>query len=159
MFEMTIRLELTASGLEQAIHHLADALVVPIENNTPEVVALPEATPVEPVAAPSPVAVPDPVPAPIQEPVPVAEPVQIQQPIPEPTPAPIPAPVAEQPVVEAKPIDMATLSRAGASLVDQGKMPRIMELLKKYNVQAITQLTPEQLPLLAADFRALGADI
>lgn len=58
-----------------------------------------------------------------------------------------------------KPITVDELSRAGAELIDQGKMPQLIELLKKYNVQAITQLKPEQYASVKADLIALGAKL
>ena len=49
------------------------------------------------------------------------------------------------------------LSKAGAALIDQGKMPQLLELLNKYGVQAITQLDASAYPALAEDLKALGA--
>lgn len=51
------------------------------------------------------------------------------------------------------------LSRAGAELIDQGKMPQLIDLLKKNGVQAITQLKPEQYNAVAAELNALGANL
>ncbi len=130
MFEVKITIE--AKDLACAIEKLADAIggrALPI----PEA-KVAEATPEQ-----------------MPEPAPIPEPTPTPAPIPEPTPAPMPAPA---PV-----IDLDTISRAGAGLVDQGKMAEIMAVLKKYNVMAITQLTPEQFPAFAADLRALGANI
>lgn len=49
------------------------------------------------------------------------------------------------------------LSRAGATLIDQGKMPQLIDLLKKYGVQAVTQLDASQYPAFVEDMKALGA--
>lgn len=68
---------------------------------------------------------------------------------------PIPAPAQTQ----AAPITLDAISRAGAALVDQGKMQQIMALLGKYGVQAITQLNANAYEAFAADLRALGAAI
>lgn len=51
------------------------------------------------------------------------------------------------------------LSRAGAELIDQGKMPQLIDLLKKNGVQAITQLKPEQYAAVATELIALGAKL
>ena len=51
------------------------------------------------------------------------------------------------------------ISRAGASLVDAGKMQQLLELLGRYGVQAVTQLQPEQYGTFATELRALGAQI
>jgi len=51
------------------------------------------------------------------------------------------------------------LARAGAALIDQGKMPQLIDLLKKNGVQAITQLKPEQYAAVATELIALGAKL
>ena len=51
------------------------------------------------------------------------------------------------------------ISRAGAALIDQGKMPQLIDLLKRYGVQAITQLKPEQYIPVAVELRGLGAEL
>lgn len=54
------------------------------------------------------------------------------------------------------------LSRAGAALCEQGKMPQLIDLLGRYGVQAVTQLNgaaPDVLNAFSNDLRALGADI
>lgn len=51
------------------------------------------------------------------------------------------------------------LSRAGATLIDQGKMPQLLELLKKYGVQAVTQLDPGTYPAFVEEMKALGAQL
>lgn len=70
---------------------------------------------------------------------------------------------ATQPEAEqAQPVKTYTLddlSRAGAELIDQGKMPQLIEILKKNGVQAITQLKPEQYNAVAAELNALGANL
>ena len=62
----------------------------------------------------------------------------------------------------AQPIKTYTLddlSRAGAELIDQGKMPQLIDLLKRHGVQAITQLKPEQYGAVATELNALGANL
>lgn len=116
-----------------AIEKLAEVLRLPVP-------VAPTPAPVAP--APAPVA---PAPAPV---------------------APAPAPVAPTAPVPVAPAPTATphytidqLAAAGAGLIDAGKMHELLNLLAKYNVQAITMLKPEQFAAMAADLRALGARI
>ena len=51
------------------------------------------------------------------------------------------------------------LSRTGATLIDQGKMPQLIELLKKYGVQAVTQLDASVYPAFVEEMKALGAQL
>ena len=52
------------------------------------------------------------------------------------------------------------ITNAGAQLLEAGKMEQLMGLLKiNYNVQAVTQLRPDQYAAVAADLRKLGARI
>jgi hypothetical protein len=63
------------------------------------------------------------------------------------------------PVPGAPTYTLDQISRAGASLVDAGKMQQLLELLGRYGVQAVTQLQPEQYGAFATELRALGAQI
>ena len=63
------------------------------------------------------------------------------------------------PVAGAPTYTLDQISRAGASLVDAGKMQQLLELLGRYGVQAVTQLQPEQYGAFATELRALGAQI
>ena len=89
---------------------------------------------------------------------------------PTPAPAPTPAapPVTPMPTVAAPapavPVTAPTytldqIAKAGANLVDAGKMEQLLALLTKYGVQAVTQLTPDQYGAFATELRALGAQI
>ena len=137
MFEINVTVN--APEITAALNNLAAA----ISGNAPAAV---------PTVAPQPVQT-----APVQEeaanptaPV-TAAPVAPAQPVPS-APAPSNAPV---PTID-------TLSRAGAALCEQGKMPQLIELLGKYGVQAVTQLnnaTPEVLTAFANDLKALGANL
>ena len=51
------------------------------------------------------------------------------------------------------------LSKAGVKLVDTGRMDELCAILAKYGVQAITQLDPSMYSALAAELKALGADL
>lgn len=153
MFEIKVTIE--APEIVGALNRLSDAMSISAGNTLiqhPHAQMEAEAEKIE-TAAPAPVPVPvAPVPAPEPVPVPAAT---------APAPEPVPVPVAPAP--EAKPsqpkIDLDTISQAGAGLIDEGKMPEIMNLLKKYGVQAVTQLKPEQYTDFAADMRELGAKI
>lgn len=75
-------------------------------------------------------------------------------------PDPAPATVATTaPTAPVKSYTVDDLSRAGAALIDQGKMPQLIELLKKYGVQAVTQLDASQYPAFVEDMKALGASL
>lgn len=63
------------------------------------------------------------------------------------------------PVATAPAYTLDQISKAGAALVDAGKMEPLLSLLAKYGVQAITQLQPSQYGIFATDLRALGAQI
>lgn len=87
-------------------------------------------------------------------------------PAPMPTPAappvaPMPAAVAPAPAVPvtAPTYTLDQIAKAGANLVDAGKMEQLLALLTKYGVQAVTQLTPDQYGAFATELRALGAQI
>ena len=80
------------------------------------------------------------------------------------TPAQTVAPVANAPVASAVPTGAPTytlgmIARAGAALVNAGKMDALCGLLAKYGVEALTALDPAQYGNFANDLRALGATI
>lgn len=102
--------------------------------------------PSAPLPAPEPVPVPSaPLPAPEPVPVPVA-PMSAPEPV-----APVPAPATN--------ITLQQIARAGASLVDRGKKAEVIGVLRRYGVQAVTQLKSEQFGQFAGELRALGAQI
>ena len=68
-----------------------------------------------------------------------------------------PAPAV--PVTTAPTYTLDQISKAGASLVDAGKMQQLLALLARYGVQAVTQLQPEQYGVFATELRTLGAQI
>lgn len=158
MFEVKVTVEIP--GLPEAINALANAM----SKTTAPAQAAPAAAPVAfmntapvqqitvpesgVIAAPMP-AVPAAAPAPVAPPAP-AVPSQA---------APAPAQVAPSATApsEAKPLTMDDLGRAGATLIDAGKMPQLIALLGKYGVQAVTQLQPAQFAPFADELRALGA--
>ncbi len=82
--------------------------------------------------------------------VPPAAPVQATPPVTTPAPAvPVTAPT----------YTLDQIAKAGASLVDAGKMEQLLAMLTKYGVQAVTQLNPDQYGAFATELRALGAQI
>lgn len=101
--------------------------------------------------APAPVqTAPTPAPAPAPTPTPAAPPV---------TPMPTAAAPAPAVPVTAPTYTLDQIAKAGANLVDAGKMEQLLALLTKYGVQAVTQLTPDQYGAFATELRALGAQI
>lgn len=171
MMEMKITVE--APDLAASILKLAEAIAsgpdpaLLIPDEPLPVSAYPTTpAPAAPVAAPvSPAPVnPTPGPAPT-----TAAPVVAPSPSPTPvTNAPIAGPTSAAPgntpapavpVAGAPTYTLDQISRAGASLVDAGKMQQLLELLGRYGVQAVTQLKPEQYGAFATELRALGAQI
>jgi hypothetical protein len=133
MLEMKIKIEADAAVLKAI-----DKLTTALEKNAVNI-SVPQDTPT-PVA---PVATPTPAPAP-------AAPAQ--------TVAPTnPAPTV--PVTTAPTYTLDQIAKAGASLVDAGKMEQLLALLAKYGVQAVTQLQPDQYGVFATELRTLGAQL
>ena len=173
MFEIKIMIE--APELSGAMMRLADAISAkPAAYSPAEPAAPAETAPAKKEtkkeAKPAPAKAEKPAPAPKPEPVKAAEPATAPapaaapatQPAPAQEPAPAPAATAAASTPTTQPeaaIDLSVIARAGAGLVDQGKMPEIMNLLKNYNVRAITELKQEQYEDFAKDLRALGAAI
>ena len=170
MLEMKIKIEADAAVLK-AIDKLTTALEknavnISVSQDTPAPVA-PVATPVThapvpPVTLPPATVVPtQPAPAPVATPTPA--------PVATPTPAPAPAapaqtvaptnPAPTVPVTTAPTYTLDQIAKAGASLVDAGKMEQLLALLAKYGVQAVTQLQPDQYGVFATELRTLGAQL
>jgi len=180
-FVITHRIE--APELAAALNNLADALknrpvaapvadkdVLPVKAtvDTPvtaaPVQAVSEAPVVNPtVASVTPIAngpTPATTNAPIAAaptPVPVEAPAPVSAETSNPAPAPAPAP---------KVITFEDIALAGGQLLEldakeqsNTRMTQLMDLLKSFGVQAITQLKPEQYADVAAGLRELGAKI
>lgn len=151
MMEMKIKIdvpELVAAveKLAAAIDKTALNITVPNEGtlnfNTPAGNAPVAPAPVQTAPTPAPVAAPAPTPAaPLVTPMPTAA-------------APAPAVPVTAPTYT-----LDQIAKAGANLVDAGKMEQLLALLTKYGVQAVTQLTPDQYGAFATELRALGAQI
>lgn len=150
MMEMKITVE--APDLAASILKLAEAIAsgpdpaLLIPDEPLPVSAYPATPAAAPVAAP---VAPSPSPTPVTN-APTAGPTSA-------APGNTPAPAV--PVTGAPAYTLDQISRAGASLVDAGKMQQLLELLGRYGVQAVTQLKPEQYGAFATELRALGAQI
>ena len=136
MLEMKIKIEADAAVLK-AIDKLTTALEknavnISVPQDTP--------TPVAPVAAPVTHAPVPPVTMPPATVVPTN-----------------PAPTV--PVTTAPTYTLDQIAKAGASLMDAGKMEQLLALLAKYGVQAVTQLQPDQYGVFATELRTLGAQL
>ena len=134
MFEVKVTIE--APALTEAINNLAGAMTGRhIDNVVTFPTVAPETQPTE---------------VRNEEPAPAEEPAENVQ--------PTPASVSE-PEAESKRYTVEEISNAGASLVDQGKMNELCDLLARYGVQAITQLDPGTYPAFVADLKTLGAQL
>lgn len=152
---LEIKVTIEAPALAEAINNLAGAVRAGV--------ALQE-QPAMPVQAPQDVTASAPVQPTQNEQAGVATAPRIQpQPV---TPAPQPPTTPDiqpqsqaqvQQVTQTAAITLDDLSRAGAALIDLGKMQQVMAAIQKYGVPTITQLPPSQYSALAADLRALGA--
>lgn len=150
--------EAIASGPDPALLIPDEPLPVSAYPTTPApaapVAAPVSPAPVNPTPGPAPttaapVVAPSPSPTPVTN-APTAGPTSA-------APGNTPAPAV--PVAGAPTYTLDQISRAGASLVDAGKMRQLLELLGRYGVQAVTQLKPEQYGAFATELRALGAQI
>ena len=154
-----LEIKIDAPDLAAAICKLA-AAIAPRDINTltpDEPRGIPAAAPSAPVADSAPAAPVNPTPAPV---APVAAPIASTAPVP--TEQPAAAPVAQAPAavpVTAPTYTVDQIARAGASLVDAGKMEQLLALLARYGVAAVTQLKPDQFGAFATELRALGAQI
>lgn len=136
MLEMKIKIEADAAVLKAI-----DKLTTALEKNAVNISVSQDApAPVAPVAAPVTHAPVPPVTMPPATVVPTN-----------------PAPTV--PVTTAPTYTLDQIAKAGASLVDAGKMEQLLALLAKYGVQAVTQLQPDQYGVFATELRTLGAQL
>lgn len=136
MLEMKIKIE-----ADVAVLKAIDKLTTALEKNAVNIsVSQDTPAPVAPVAAP---VTPAPVP-PVTMPPATVVPTN-------------PAPTV--PVTTAPTYTLDQIAKAGASLVDAGKMEQLLALLAKYGVQAVTQLQPDQYGVFATELRTLGAQL
>ena len=172
MSNMAMTIKVEAPDLVAALMRLAAAVnpdpnILTPDEPRPQMPAPAPAAPIAPPAAPQPpVAGPQGnVTPPGAPPVPPAAPLATTMPpapaaAPAAPPAPAPAPAAPAvPVTTAPTYTLDQIAKAGASLVDAGKMEPLLALLSRYGVQAVTQLAPEHYGAFATELRALGAQI
>lgn len=158
MLEMKIKIEADAAVLK-AIDKLTTALEksavnISVPRDTPAPVAPVTPAPVPPVTTPPATVVPtQPTPAPVATPTPAPAPATPAQTVAPTNPAPT-VPVTTAPIYT-----LDQIAKAGASLVDAGKMEQLLALLAKYGVQAVTQLQPDQYGVFATELRTLGAQL
>lgn len=157
MADFTITHRIEAPELVAALNNLADALKArPVAVPTVPGAATHPApeTPVQAATTPAaPVVDANPTPAP------VTPAVQNTAPAAPTVAAPTPVPVTPAPAPAEKVYTFDDITAAGSQLLELGKMNQLMELLKGYGVQAVTQLKPEQYADVAAGLRGLGAKI
>lgn len=88
------------------------------------------------------------------------------------TSAPIPVPLAPAPALPAENVTvpyvvptsapqytLEMIATAGSSLIDAGKLDQLMELLGKFGVASLTELSPDSYGAMAGELRAMGATI
>jgi len=164
MFE--VKITISAPELAQAINNLAAALM----GAKPQ-----QAAPAIQQTAPAPV--PQPQAAQMQQPVPAPQGYAPANPTPAATSAVTAqtnAPVAPQagptfappsnpptgvPVTAPPQYTIDQIMKAGATLMDAGRVDDLMNLLHSFGVMAVTDLKPEQLGAFATALRQLGAKI
>lgn len=154
MLEMKIKIEADAAVLK-AIDKLTTALEKNAVNiSVPQDAPAPVAPVAAPVTMPPATVVPtQPTPAPVATPTPAPAPAAPAQTVAPTNPAPT------VPVTTAPTYTLDQIAKAGASLVDAGKMEQLLALLAKYGVQAVTQLQPDQYGVFATELRTLGAQL
>ena len=139
---LEIQVTVTAPELSAAVNRLADALTGQ---------AKPTGTPVEPAAVPAAV--------PVTPEGPAAAPITVSAPVESPAAIPVAPATTAVPVSSPPAYTLDQIAKAGASLVDAGKMDQLLALLAKHGVAAVTQIQPEQYGVFATELRALGAQI
>lgn len=144
MADFTITHRIEAPALVEALNNLAAAM----KGGAAAQVPAPEAKP--PIQFTANQEDPEPVTAPVSS---------VTGPAPANTPTAQENVAASSPGAEPKPITFDDIVAAGSQLLDAGRMNDLLELLKGFGVQAITQLKPEQYAKVADALRGLGAKI
>lgn len=170
---LEVKVTILTPDLSAAINRLSDTMMnrlVDALMNRPAELTCGEtdSCPIEIPAAPAEQVAPAKVPvAPMTAPaVPVEQvaPAQVVPPVapvaaPETIPAaPVPAP-APAPAVPEKAYNLNELSVAASSLIEQGKMQELMEIIRSYGVISLNVLPAEHYADFAAKIRKLGAKI
>lgn len=166
MLEMKIQLSATEE-LIAAMKNLAAALngkgLKPVAKagaaaaSDPAVQSAVPTAPVNPTPAPT---VPTQAPGAPLSATPAQTAAQIAPTVPVAQPAPV-ANTAPAPTVptSAPQYTLDMIATAGSALIDAGKMDQLMQLLGKFGVASLTELTPESYGAVAGELRALGATI
>ena len=151
MADFTITHRIEAPELAAALNNFADALRgrPAAESPVDEERKVVQFTPVQ--AEPAPDTAANPIAAPATNTVNGTAPATTSAPT---AAAPTPAPNATS-----KPVTFDEIVTAGSQLLDAGRMADLLNLLKGFGVQAITQLKPEQYADVAVALRGLGAKI
>lgn len=171
MADLVITHRIEAPELAAALNNLADALknreVQPVK--AAPVIPFPVQTPVVEAPAVNPTQADASATSNVSGATPVttnAPTVAAPTPVPVSDPAPVSAATSNPLPVADKPITYDDIVNAGGQLLEidareksNEKMTQLMELLKSFGVQAITQLKPEQYADVAAGLRRLGANI
>ena len=71
----------------------------------------------------------------------------------------IPTSAPSVPVASAPQYSIEQIMKAGATLMDEGKINELRELINSFGVEAVTNLKPDQLGAFATELRKLGAKI
>lgn len=90
-------------------------------------------------------------------PTPAPKPVQMTA-VPTASVVPAPAPAAA-PISAAPTYTIDQITKAGADLVQAGKMPQLYGLMQQFQISAATDLRPEQYGAFATALREMGAQI
>lgn len=159
---MEMKIKIEVPDLAAAVEKLAAAMTVDPNILTPDAPRPQMSAPAAAVPPQMPTLAAGPAPATPQTPAPMTPPPAPA--VPATPPTPVPAPVLQSaapavPVAGAPTYTLDQISKAGATLVDAGKMEPLLGLLTKYGVPAITQLQPAQYGVFATELRALGAQI
>ena len=151
MADFTITHRIEAPALVDALNNLAAALsggpvaAAPTGEQKPIQFTPKQDTPAQ--AAPAPTAPPATAVSSANAPTPAA------------TPNAAANAAAPSPAATSKAVTFDDIVAAGSQLLDAGRMGDLLNLLKGFGVQAITQLKPEQFPDVAVALRGLGAKI
>lgn len=69
------------------------------------------------------------------------------------------SPAPSVPLASAPQYTIEQIMKAGAALMDEGKIEELRGLISSFGVEAVTNLKPEQLGAFATELRKLGAKI
>ena len=173
-----LEIRIIAPELSEAINNLAKALaptqcgcghaechqngenIAHIDNSGTINVEVPQTAEIAPVMPTAPVVSTTPAVVPVANPtVPTSAPQSVPT---VPTVPTAPTPVDEVPTAVPTAAPQYTLdmiAKAGAMLIDAGKIAEVSALLGKYGVDALVSLDPSMYGAVATDLRALGAQI